>query len=43
MAVKPGNKKEITKSAGRVLPRYRAFRNVGRAHRINGRLRRGDR
>lgn len=43
MAVKPGNKKEIEKSAGQVSPRFRVVRTAGRAHRITGRLKRGDR
>ena len=41
MAVRQGNKKEIAPNAGRLTPMFRVIRNVGKANRITGRLRRG--
>ena len=42
MAVRQGNKKEIASNAGRLTPMFRVVRNVGKANRITGRLRRGN-
>ena len=42
MAVKQGTKKEISANAGRLTPMFRVVRNVGKANRITGRLRRGN-
>jgi len=42
MAVKPGNRKVSTANAGRLTPMFRVIRNVGKANRITGRLRRGN-
>jgi len=42
MTVKSGNKKEIAVNAGRSTPMFRVVRNVGKANRITGRLRRGN-
>ena len=41
MAMRQGNKKEIEANAGRLTPMFRV-RNVGKANRITGRLRRGN-
>jgi len=42
MAIRPGNKKENAVTAGRLIPMFRVVRNVGKANRIAGRLRRGN-
>ena len=42
MAVRQGNKKEIEANAGRLTPMFRVVRNVGKANRNIGRLRRGN-
>jgi hypothetical protein len=42
MAVRQGNKKELASNVGRLTPMFRVVRNVGKANRITGRLRRGN-
>ena len=42
MAIRPGNKKETAANGGRLTPMFRVVRNVGKANRITGRLRRGN-
>ena len=42
MAVRQGNKKELAPNVGRLTPMFRVVRNVGKANRIIGRLRRGN-
>lgn len=42
MAIRQGNKKETDVTAGRLTPMFRVVRNVGKANRITGRLRRGN-
>ena len=42
MAMRQGNKKEIEANAGRLTPMFWVVRNVGKANRITGRLRRGN-
>ncbi|MDX9787620.1 MAG: hypothetical protein RBT11_12625 [Desulfobacterales bacterium] len=42
MAVKSGNKKEIAANPGHLTQMFRVIRNVGKANKITGRLRRGN-
>ena len=42
MAIRPGNKQETAVTAGHLTPMFRVVRNVGKANRITGRLRRGN-